>query len=878
MKETIILAPGLNGNELMCNLALHGINCFAVRIVNAGELARLALMRAGIHVDEDFISVREEAALAAEAVKGEDYFKSPSYSDIKEISGAIRRMRSFIVDKNEDAKIEEILNKGTFPEKNQALLSVYRKYMILLSKSKKIDRASLLRKAINECGVMKADFLKLSECVLNPLETKLCDVLSGGKIREISLRELLKLNETTVKIEAYRNCYGAPNETETIISDIYKKQRPLDKCTVAVADKETYAGLFFEYAVLYNIPVTFGCGIPITKSNPATLLSAYNKWRTTGFFSGTAVKELLCCEGFDHSKLEFSEFKDNEYEIKFKWDEMYKLLGKIRFTDIFQENEKKLQKYKNVLSYEEKNVNRNDREACKKLEKKKQYLPCLEETARILSKPVEEFVRGFAYIRKENGLLMSLDLSAVRLIYEELKSVRSFDYVLDPNDIIENILGRFVCRQGSKEGCLYITDIKNAVTSVRDNLYIAGLSASKYPGTPKENYLLLDSDLEEFKAQYMISQRRILQKGKDLFNLVELAGSLNSNVSVSYAGMNVSELKNENASSLIYELLKEEKGEGVTAAEMEKIFTKVDFFAPEISAARLIGNAYIDKDTDIFDPEIKTSEIRVKGNLDRPYSPSALDKFFECQRGFMLKYVLGIPEPDEEDTFEIISAADKGTLAHSLMEELANSDMSKEEFLNSSRECFDHFIKDNPPLIEERIYSAESKFLDMMETAYEMERSSHKEVVISEGKIECIHESGIKLEGRVDRVEKSEDGTYRIVDFKSGSKLKHYKDDIESCLQVVLYSYMLENRKDDPLKISGGEYRYINLGKTVTCKYDEQIKAELNSKLKGFKHSMETGIFVIPEGVLDGSDKETCKYCKYGFICGKKEEGEMIND
>ena len=50
MKERIILAPGLNGNELIKNFAYHGISCFNTRIVSTGELARLALMRSGISI------------------------------------------------------------------------------------------------------------------------------------------------------------------------------------------------------------------------------------------------------------------------------------------------------------------------------------------------------------------------------------------------------------------------------------------------------------------------------------------------------------------------------------------------------------------------------------------------------------------------------------------------------------------------------------------------------------------------------------------------------------------------------------------------------------------------------------------------------------
>ena len=46
----------------------------------------------------------------------------------------------------------------------------------------------------------------------------------------------------------------------------------------------------------------------------------------------------------------------------------------------------------------------------------------------------------------------------------------------------------------------------------------------------------------------------------------------------------------------------------------------------------------------------------------------------------MLKYILGIPEPEDYDPFEIISAMDTGTLAHSLMEALGGEAMDAGAF------------------------------------------------------------------------------------------------------------------------------------------------------------------------------------------------------
>jgi hypothetical protein len=44
-------------------------------------------------------------------------------------------------------------------------------------------------------------------------------------------------------------------------------------------------------------------------------------------------------------------------------------------------------------------------------------------------------------------------------------------------------------------------------------------------------------------------------------------------------------------------------------------------------------------------------------------------------------------------------------------------------------------------------------------------------------------------------------------------------------------------------KISGGEYRYIRLGETVSCKYDQEMKDALKLKLTDFKDRLLSADF-----------------------------------
>lgn len=101
MKEKIILAPGLNGNEFIRTLALHQIPTMNLRICNAAELAGFALMRSGIAVREKYISENDACALMAAAADHDLYFSRVTFSDIQQITHAVNEMRYLAV-KEED--------------------------------------------------------------------------------------------------------------------------------------------------------------------------------------------------------------------------------------------------------------------------------------------------------------------------------------------------------------------------------------------------------------------------------------------------------------------------------------------------------------------------------------------------------------------------------------------------------------------------------------------------------------------------------------------------------------------------------------------------------------------------------------------------------
>lgn len=815
MRETIYFAPVAKSNEIIKGMALFGVNAINLKIMGAVELARYALMKSGISIDEEFVSPREEDVYVADAITNEPYFENASYSDIQNLTQAIKRMRCLVPEDDEESIIEGNLSKGIFKEKNAAILNIYKKYRRYLSDNNSIDSIFLIKKALKESGVIDADFFVLNEYPLNPIEKELLKKLSGDKYTEVCISDLFKADKKPLKIESIKNCYGASNEVETIIDDIYKNKK-LDKCTVALTDIGTYAQLFYDYSLLYDIPITFGCGIPIINSNPAKLLSIYYYWITGGFFGRDALNAMI-----NSKALNKEAWRDMLGDVPedFSWRDFYDILGSLRLTNDEDINAKRVEDF--IKSLDEK----DDR---------KQYIKYLEIASKELSLSPEEFILRYSKIRK--GAIAKIDAAAVNAIYDELGVIRKSNVIKSSDEIIKNVLGIYICKERSEPGKLHITDIGGALSTPRENLYIAGLSASKYPGSPKENYLLLDEDLRNFgnRAEYLTSTGRIKRKREDLFNLVHLLSDLGSKIYISYAGLNISDLKKDNASSLIYELFKEEVGENATSKDLDEKTEKIDYFLPDISGTREIGKAYnAGKIIKIPDTQIN-EHMDVSVSLDKYWSPSAINKYLDDPAAFMMTYLLGIDEPEESDPFEIISPMATGILAHLLMETLANSNMKKDDFIKESELVFDKYILANPPLIMENVPAKREEFVEMMESAYDMD--PHREVILKEEDIYCEHSSGVKIHGLPDRVEKLNDGSYIIVDFKSGRSVKHEADDINTCLQVVIYAYLMEQKG---YNISRGEFRYLRTGDVITCKYDDEMKSALNDILIKFRNALE---------------------------------------
>lgn len=865
MKETIIFAPGLSGTELLRSLARFGINTFGYRVMNAVDLSRMAFMKSGIALTAAFLPRKDEPAVIDSFLRDIPYFKSASYADAESMAAALYTLRSLIPEE-ELTTIHKCLPQGEFPEKNAALIHVYDRYMEQLLASGRIDTVGVIRKALAEAKELsgEAEILTLKEYPLTPLEQKLAGALSAGLVREISLTDLFRTEKKPLHDLAFSKCYGASNEVRDIISYIYQNGIPLDHCTVAVAETLVYAELFEDIAAEYDLPVSFGCGLPITISNPARLLKLYQAWNTTGFRGIDALEDLIMSSAFDRKHL--SERISPKRPLgRDDWKKIIKAAGSLRLSAKKEDNLRKLEDYESYIGSAD-----YRREADR--EDARSILGIVRALAFEMEQGAAYLLGNYSKIR--TGTAGRIDRSAVNVITGMIDAYLRLSDNSDIDGIIPAILNKTVSSENSREGCLHVCGISGAMAVPREYLFIAGLSASNFPGSPTENYLLLDSDLALFGTgpSVPVSSERIRRKKQALSDLLDEASSLGLKVRLSYSSYDLAELKEENPSSVLQEIFHEAYPDADGEDAFDEAFRQVSFFDDRISRHTAAGTAYMKGGS------IKTGETASRSSTDDPagtctslleraWSPSAIDVFFECPRKFYLTRILRIEEPEPDDPFEVINAKENGTMAHSLMELLGRDHLSEDDFLKKAEEAFDQFLKSRPPVHDDDGEREKKQFLRMMKNAWEQDPGL--DIALSEEEKKVAHPSGITLKGIPDRVEKTEDGRYRIIDFKTGRRVTHKPDDIETCLQVLIYAFMMEQ---EGLDIAGCEYRYLRNRQTVSCRYDAEMKDQLHARLTEFKEALLSGDFPCKP------EDDHCRFCRLDTVCGKERNAEDGED
>ena len=827
MQERILIAP--NGTELLRTLARSGVSTLGLRIMRLAELAQFALMRSGIQFPERMIGADEETALIYRLLTDIPYFQNASYRDAQNLSGALRLLRMQIVE-NEGETIAAGLKNSPFTEKNTALLDVYDRYMNTLQSSDLTDTIGMMRFAACHAKPLLAEIMLLQEHPLTPLEAALVSHLSGGNDKTISLCELLGISGKPFTMPQITESYGAANEAEYVIGTIYQNNTPLDQCVIAVTDAAAYAPLLFELTSRFGISATFGCGLPITLSQPAAVLRDYRSWLTTGHCGIDALRALVGGTGFDTAKF----CEDFGLADRKQFEKFIETAGNMRLSNDADRNSLRISAFQAS----------EERDAALISQLKSVFVDFGMDCAGL--------IRRYAVIRKND--LGRLDNAAQHQICDTLERFTAMTGE-SPVTLIPDLLQTRICAENNREGALHITGISGALTALRQNLFVMGLSAELFPGAPTENYLLLDDELAVFGESSPTSLYHIRQTQQTLQDLLQTANALGVHTSLSYCGYDTAELKENNASSVLFELY--QQAGGADEKEFVKQIQHTGYFSQNISDVTEIGRAYLrGEKTAAHLPE--SAETAPVTGIMTSLSPSTIEEFMICPKAFCYNNVLHLTEPETDHVFEVINPRKFGNLVHKAMEFLYQNGSEEEAFMQNAERILARFLSERPPMNQSDADKMRADYLSTVRTGFA--RAAGIRITEPEQDIQMQYDCGITVHGRPDALAEMPDGSFRVIDYKTGRTLKHENHDAVSCIQVMLYADMLRRMGKT---ISAGEYWYLRLNKTISCDFTQERADLIEEKLAGMADAIRTNTYPA------NASKNNCQYCPYRQFCAE---------
>ena len=256
----------------------------------------------------------------------------------------------------------------------------------------------------------------------------------------------------------------------------------------------------------------------------------------------------------------------------------------------------------------------------------------------------------------------------------------------------------------------------------------------------------------------------------------------------------------------------------------------------------------------------------IKARLEKfIMSPSTLNAYIACPRGFLYSKVLEIPVLDRETENAHYGSTIHATLKWSLQyakETLKYPDINlfKESFIkNLSNEKFQ---------TQQKREEYEQRGLKSLEKYYpQMLQTPQDRVFATEYSFNYVPFDKHFIKGFIDRIEKNQDGSFEVYDYKTGSakskaQIADGKDYENYLNQLRFYKYAFElQNKNAKVKRAGLVFVeepdcnfYIELTET-----DNEI---IKEKIKYVYENISQLNFDLPK-----MEERNCEYCDYRHLC-----------
>jgi len=290
----------------------------------------------------------------------------------------------------------------------------------------------------------------------------------------------------------------------------------------------------------------------------------------------------------------------------------------------------------------------------------------------------------------------------------------------------------------------------------------------------------------------------------------------------------------------------------------------------------------------------------------RRISPTSLEKLATCPFAYFLKLGLGL-EPtreDEQERDEWLDALTRGSLLHDLYAQMMRHLRAKKVQPNPARhlpwlkeraDAALAVLRDEMPPPSEEVFNrerddiyrdlevflkAEKKTADTGVTPIGFEvgfagRGDDNDEPLSQAEAVEVRLPGarFRLNGRIDRIDRLPDGSYQVVDYKTGSlywpayhKVFRHGRLLQHALYGVAAESLLRTKEDPAAEVKSGRYSFPSAKGAGRSKVIPRPKdGDLGRVVAAVLDIAGAGAFMAR---TDEKDKKPCEYCDFADMCG----------
>jgi len=379
-----------------------------------------------------------------------------------------------------------------------------------------------------------------------------------------------------------------------------------------------------------------------------------------------------------------------------------------------------------------------------------------------------------------------------------------------------------------------------AMTRTIDNLFV--MYPTQYEGRKRIN-----------KASKFVQPLK--PEDNEHINFIKYDSNSNSNVSTTFDAVEI--IKNEQLEDIIKNLYSEQYESAI-----QKILDlgKIGFFQKNKTTQGFSDETLLHQtSSDDLESRLNGTKSTRLGFQKKNLSFSKFDTYKQCPKQFWYQYVLNALPANQEK-----SALYKGSTFHTIIEE-------------SAKRQKDGSVDDVAKLLSElEIQWDPKKYLtssvkkeqqdrtsltSALESYQKWSSSNPNEIVALELPF-TTYIGGFKINGFIDRVEKTPEGEYVVIDYKTGGKKK--KVDAPNSPQLNLYALALKENPDYgklPIKAIFFFVEKPEGEQLIEYDVDPEKIQEVKSILEGY-------VAAIQEKKFDATPEMfTCKFCEYSDIC-----------